>query len=209
MPRPVRASARGADVQPQRFVLGYDSGTGIKRQRGVGRGLDELVEAGGGGQRVVVERGQMPLRVGADAQLLPGAPAMPDRAEHLRPRQRQLDRPLQHAGRQDRQNLRPVEDRLGAEATAQEWRAQQHILDRNAEIRRIGRAAQGKRLVGHVDRQPVAVPLRDDRMRLHRVVILRGRDIIDLRHQRGGGNARFHIAVGYARRPADADRRGT
>ena len=101
--------------------------------------------------------------------------AMADRAVHLVAREHQLDRPAEHARREDAQDLRPGEDRLRAEAAAEEGRADQHVLRRDAEKRREGRARHDQRLVRRVERQPVAVPRGDDRMRLHRVVVLRRR----------------------------------
>ncbi len=99
-----------------------------------------------------------------------------------------------------------VHDGLGAEAAAEERAAQQHILGRNAEIAGKGGARHGQRLVGRVERQPVAVPFRDHGMRLHGVVVLGRRFNGNVDTVRGGGMPRGDVALGEIRRRADADR---
>ncbi len=103
--------------------------------------------------------------------------------------------------------MRPVEDRLGAEAAAEEGRADDDVFGGNAEIGAIGGAAQRHRLVRHVDRHLVAVPGGNHGMRLHGVVILRRRLVFGSDDARGAGKTGVEIAMGRARRAADADGR--
>ncbi len=97
-----------------------DGGAFIEWQRGIGRRLEKFVEAGRGRNRVVMQGGEAAFAVGADAQLLPGVAAMPDRAIHLCPGEHEFYRPAEHARSQYGQDLRTVEDRLRAEAATQE-----------------------------------------------------------------------------------------
>ena len=166
---------RRAGVEPHRLVRGGDGRAGIERVRDVGGRLEEIVERARRGLGVMVDRRQRAVAVGAQAQRLPRRRAMADRAVHLLAAQHQLDRPADQPRRHDAENLRPGDQALGAEAAAEERAADMDVLRRDAE--QAGDAALRHRqaLARRVDRQPVAVPRGDDRMRLHRVVILRRR----------------------------------
>ena len=76
-----------------------DRRAGVERVRGVGGGLEEVVERARRGLGVVVDRGQRAVGVGADAQRLPGRRAVADGAVHLLAPQHQLDRAGRPAGR--------------------------------------------------------------------------------------------------------------
>ena len=79
---------------------------------------------------------------------------MPDRAEHLRARQHQLHRPAHQPGRQERQNLRTREERLRAEAAAEERAADEHVLRRDAEQPGEARGAMARPWLGvSIDRR--------------------------------------------------------
>ncbi len=62
-------------------------------------------------------------------------------------------------------------------------------------------------LARRVDEQAVAVPHRDDRVRLHRVVILRRGLVGRIGQLRSGGEAGIDVAVANLGRIADADHR--
>ena len=105
--------------------------------------------------------------------------AIADAVIHLAPRQHHLDRPPGYAGAKSRErHMRPDPQRR-AEGAADEGRDDADVLRRNAEygrnlVRRVvhplGLVPQG---------QPVAVPGRDRRVHLDRIVVL-ARDHVDL-----------------------------
>jgi hypothetical protein len=68
-------------------MVDKDSLAGVERQRRVRRRFEEVVEARGRRDHMMMKRREMPLAVHAEAQLLPGTATMPDGAVHLRPRQ--------------------------------------------------------------------------------------------------------------------------
>ena len=151
-----------------------------------------------------MKRGDAAFAIGADAQCLPGAAAMADRAVHLGTGQRELDRPVEHARGEDGEDLRAVEDRLGAKAAAEERRADDDVFRRNAEISGVGRATHRQRLAGHVERDVIAVPSGDDGVRLHGIVVLRRRDIVGLHDVGGVRQPRLDITESGPWRRADA-----
>ncbi len=130
---------------------------------------------------------------------------MADRPEHLVARQRQLDRAAELAGGEDGQRVRPGHVRLGAEAAAEERAADMDVLRRNPEEPGIAHPRQHDRLVGRVERQAVAVPLRDHRVRLHGVVVLVRRLVFGLDAPGCRRMPRGDVALLHRSRIAEAD----
>ena len=121
----------------------------------------------------------------------------------------ELDRPLQFTRRSDCEDLRSVQDCLRSEASAEEGRADQHVIWGDPEPGPIGAPTHDQRLVRHIQRQVVALPLGHDRVRLHGVVELGSRGVVGFDDLRGGSHARVQVAMGRARRRPDTDgRRG-
>ncbi len=69
------------------------------------------------------------------------------------------------------------------------------VLARDAEQAGDPVLGPGEALARRVDREPVAVPCRDDGVRLHRIVVLRRRLVGRLDPVRGRGEAGLDIAV--------------
>ena len=105
---------RRAGVDADRLVRGRDRGAGIKRMRGVGGRLEEIVEGARRRLGVMVDRGQHAIAVGADAQRLAGRRTMADRAVHLFTAQHELDRLADQPRRQDAEDLRPRDQALAS-----------------------------------------------------------------------------------------------
>ena len=198
---------RRAGVEPNAFVRRGDGRAGIERMRGVGGRLEEVVEGARRRLGVMIDRGQRAVAVGAHAQGLPRRRAMADRAVHLLAAQHQLDRPADQPRRHDAEHLRPRDEALGAEAAAEERTADVDVLRRDAEQSRDPPLRHDEALARRVDRERVAVPRRDDRVRLHRVVVLRRRLVGRLDPLRRGGEPGLDIAALHFRRIADADAR--
>ncbi len=196
---------RRAGVDTDRLMRGLDGGTGIERVGRIGRRLEEIVERARCGLGVMIERGQTALAVGADAKPLPGRRAMADRAVHLLAAQHQLDGSSDQSGRHDAENLRPGDQALGAEAAAEERAADMNLVRRDAEQSRDPSYRHRHALARRIDRERVAVPSRHDRVRLHRIVILRRRLEGRLDALRCGGKPCLDIAALDHGRIADAD----
>ncbi len=142
----------------------------------------------------MVEGRQHALAVHADAQRLPRRWSMADGPVHLVAAKHQLDRSADQPGRQNAEDLRPGDEALGAEPTAQKGAADVDVLRRDAEEPGDPCLRHGHALAGHIDGEPVAVPCGDDRVRLHRVVVLRRRLVGRLDAPRGCGEPRLDIA---------------
>ena len=103
----------------------------------------------------------------------------------------------------------PLHQRLGAEAPAQEGRADQDVGRVDAEELGDAALAHGQGLAGRVDGEPVAVPLRHDGVGLHGVVVLGGGLVGGVHPLRRAREAGLDVAaVVDVRRLADADRVG-
>ena len=185
----------GSGIDPHAAMPRRDRRAGIEIVRSVGRGFDELVEAAGHRDRVMLQRGEPAVGIHSQAQTLLRGAAVADGPEHLVARQHQLDRPPKHARGKNGQDVRAVHDRLRAEAAAEEGAAQKHVLGRNAEKGRKPRLGHRDCLVRRVDGQPVAVPFGDDGMRLHRVVILDRGFVLGVDPLHGGGMTGGEIAL--------------
>ena len=83
-----------------------DRRAGVEIERGVGGGLEEVVEAAGRRVGVVLERRQPSLAVRAEAQPLAGRAAVADRAVHLVASEDELHRPAEHARGEAGEDLR-------------------------------------------------------------------------------------------------------
>ena len=139
----------------------------------------------------------------------PGRRAVADGAEHLVAAQHQFHRATRPPRRHDAEDLRPLHQRLGAEAAAEEGRADEDVRGIDAEELCDAALAHGQRLAGRVDREPVAVPGRHDGVGLHGVVVLGGRLVGGLDALRRLGEAGLDVdAIVDVRRLADPDRGG-
>ena len=135
----------------------------------------------------MVERSHPARTINANSEALASGATMTRGTEHLLAGEHKLDRSAGHPRRKDRENLRSVDDRLGTEATAEVGAADQDVLGRDTEVVSVHCTGCHDGLVRHVEYDMVAVPLSDDRMGFHRIVILVGRfvGLID-RHPRVG-----------------------
>ena len=186
-------------------MRGGDGRAGVKRMRGVGGRLEEIVEGARCGLGVMIDRGQQAVAVGADAKPLAGGRAMADRAVHLFAAQHELDRPADQSSRHDAEDLRPGDQALGAEAAAEEGAADMNLLRGDAEQSRDPPLGHGEALARRIDRQRVAVPRRHDGVRLHGVVVLGGRLVGRIDALRCRRETRLDIAAPHFGRIADAD----
>ena len=179
----------------------------IKRMRGVGRWLEEVVERARCRLGVMIDRRQVAIAVRAHAQGLPRRSAVSHRTKHLLATEHQFDRLSDHTGRHDAENLRSGDQSFAPEAAAEERTADVNLVRGDAE--KSGEAAlrHGQTLARRIDRERIAVPCGHDRMRLHRIVIL-GRGLVgrfDL--LRGCGKTGLDVAPMYFCRISDADAR--
>ena len=124
---------RRAGVNPDHLVRCGDGRARVKRVRGVGSRLEEIVEGARCRLRVMADCGQPAVAVSTDAERLPGGRAMTYRTIHLFAAQHELDRPADQSGRHDAEDLRPEDQALGAEAAAQEGAANMDFFRRDAE----------------------------------------------------------------------------
>ncbi len=145
--------------------------------RGVGGGFEEIVKRAGRDLRVMIDRRQKTVAIGADAKRLARARTMAHRSVHVFTAQHELHGLADQPGCQDAEHLRSLHEALGAEAAAQEGAADMDFLRRDAEQSRDPPLRHGEALARRIDRQRIAVPCRDDGMRLHRVVVL-GRRLV-------------------------------
>ena len=197
---------RRSGIEPDRLVGGAQVGRLVKRMRDPAGRLEEVVERARRGEGVVIDRCEMPVLVGAEAERLPGRRAMPDRAEHLLAPGDQLDRTADQAGGHDAQHLRRPDGALGAEAAAEERALNMDVGGVDAEQAGDPGLRHRHPLARRIEEQPVAVPARHHRVRLHRVVVLRRRVVGRLDPAVGVGQTGRHVAAGLVRRAADADR---
>jgi hypothetical protein len=97
------------------------------------------------------------------------------RAVHVLTAQHEFHGLADQLRRQDAEDLRPGEKAFRAEAAAEVRAANMDLVRRDAEQPGDSSLRHRKALARRIDRQRVAVPRHDDRMRLHGIVILRRR----------------------------------
>ena len=161
-----------ADVGPNGFVRGCDGGARVGRMGGTGSRLEEIVECARHRPGAMIDRNQLAVLVGAQAQGLPRRRPVADRTVHLLAPQHELDRLPDHAGRDDAENLRSGDQAFAAETAAEKRAADVNVVRQYSEQARKTPLRNSETLGRRVDRKVVAVPGGDDRMRLHRIVIL-------------------------------------
>src|ERR1700756_1435920 len=123
----------------------------------------------------MIDRGKLAVAASADAQALAARRTMADRAEHLLATQYELYRSVDQLCRQDAKHDRAGDQPLAAKTAAEEGTADVDVGRRKTQKARDPPPRQRKALCRRIDRETVAVPGDDDRMRLHRIVILRRR----------------------------------
>ena len=101
----------------------------------------------------------------------------------------------------------PGDQALGAEAAAEERAADMDVLRRDAEQSGDPPLRHGEALARRIDRERIAVPCRHDRVRLHRIVVLRRRLVGRLDALRCARKTGLDIAALNDGRIADADGR--
>ena len=109
-------------------MRGGDGRARVKRMRGVGGRLEEVVEAARHGLGVMIDRGQQAVAVGANAKPLPGGRAVADGAIHVFAAQHELDRPADHSSRHDAEDLWPGDQAFRSEAATQEGAADMNLV---------------------------------------------------------------------------------
>ena len=169
-----------SDVEPYDAVLRLDVRTGIDVARLQRRRLYEHVEARGGGSAFVSQRRELAVLLRSERHRLHRLWPSADHAEHLLPREHQLDRTpdLLRCQRGD-DHVRPGRP-LAPERAAHELRHDVHVLFRNRE--RVGNlvAYREHPLRRVIERHAIGrVPEGDGRVRLHRAVRL-GRHFVRL-----------------------------
>ena len=121
----------------------------------------------------MIERSQLALTIGTHSQCLPRGCPVSHRTKHLLAAEHQLDRLSNHPGGDDAENLRSGDQAFGPEPAAEEWATDVDLVRGDPEKSGQARLRQRKTLAWRIDGEPIAVPCRNDRMRLHCIVILR------------------------------------
>src|SRR5690348_10453080 len=142
---------------------------------------------------MVASRRERPLTCGAQRDALLGARTAANGTEHLPPRQNQLHRPTYLAGRHRRQGLMRPWTAFASESAAGKVGDHAHLVRREAEIARDGIADARYALRRLIQRQRIAVPLRDRTVHLHRIVIFERRHIGLVDRHRGPGKPPLHV----------------
>src|ERR1700754_3805039 len=142
----------------------------------------------------MIERGQRAILVGTHPQGLPRRRPVTDRAIHLLAPEHELDRPPDHTGRHDAENLRSGNKAFAAEAATEEWTADVNVARRYSEDSRQASLRHEESLTRCIDGKCVAIPCRPDGMRLHRIVILGWGRVLRFDPFRSGGEAGLDIA---------------
>ncbi len=176
---------RRGGIHPAQAVRDRQIGCAVKHRRQRARPRHELVEDRRLRARLVHEAGEAAVGGRSQRDALNRARPETDRAEHLRPRQRDLHRAADQLRRHRRQDGMRPQRALTAESAADELRHDAHARRRQAEdLRELApRAHDALRRLVH--REPVAIPLRDRRVRFHRVVVF-NRNHIGVVHFYGG-----------------------
>src|SRR5262245_23422390 len=186
-------------------MRGRDGGAPIERVGSVGSRLEEVVERTRDRLGVMIEREQIAILVGAQAQGLPRRRPVAYRTEHLFTTQDELDWPSHSASRDGAENLRSGDEAFAAKAAAEKRAANVNVVGRYSEQAGKPRLRDRETLARRIDRQGIAIPRSDDRMRLHGIVKL-GRGLVGLsnlscrRRQPG-----LDVAARNLRRVADTD----
>src|SRR5260370_26951723 len=105
-----------------------DGRTRVKRMRGVGGRVEEIVEGVRHCFRAMIDRGEQAGAVDANAKWLTRRRAMAYRAIHLFTAQHEFDRSADQSGRHDAEDLRPGHQALGAKAASQKGAANVDLL---------------------------------------------------------------------------------
>lgn len=192
---------RDRDIECRELVGGAAAGGAVHLARG-DRGLfGELLDRRGLFDDVVHQRGDAAVVIGAQPDPLDGRRAVADEREHLLACQCEFHGPTVAAlRREDRQYVVRVRCTLRAESAADMWCDHADLLGFQAEDRRqrlAHRVHALRRVVQHDSRFAAVpeVPLRDARMRLHRVVVLDRRLVGLVDGHRGLRERGLHIAV--------------
>lgn len=133
--------------------------------------------------------------VGPERDMLRGRAAESHRGRKLAPRQFEPHRPAGPLRRHDRQRHVWPGAQRGPERAADERVDDADLIGRNTETPRDLVALVADPLGLAPKRQPPAVPLRHGRVRLHRVVLLAGMEVVTLDLHRGCGQRAFRIAL--------------
>ncbi len=153
-------------------VAGAPVGTGVGRGRGGERAFGKLLVGGGLARDLVDHGGEPAVAVRAEGHALLRLGTEANSGGELTPRQLQPHRAAGAArGHRGERDMRPRPQRR-AEGAADERVDDPHLLRIDAEAARdlVPLVADPLRLAPQ--RQPVALPLRHGRVRLHRVVLL-------------------------------------
>ena len=150
---------------------------------------------------LVDHRRELPRPLRAERDLLDRVRAVAVAGEHLRARVDDLDRALQLAGRHRRQRRVVVRPQRRSEGPADEGRDDAHVLLGDAEARGQVRAHAVDLLRLVEDRELVALPDGDGRVRLHRVVVLDGDAVLGLDLHRRAPHRLLGVAAGLRGRP--------
>ena len=143
------------------------------------------------GPVLVPHRGDLAVARRAEAHTLNGRGSMRRVVEHERTRQRHLDGSLHGARRERREQCIRAHEQLSAEAAADVRREHAHVLRRNLQRDRDVALRPCNHLVRGPQRQLLAFPGGDGRVRLHHGVRLVGRGVrgiqLDGRRREGTG----------------------
>src|SRR5437868_438501 len=119
---------RSPSIGPDRLVRGGNRRARIKRMRGVGGGLEEIVERACCDLRAMIERSQNAIGISADAHALAGRRTMAHGAIHLFTAQHEFDRPADQPRCTNAEHLRPLEQTLRAKAATEIWTANMDLV---------------------------------------------------------------------------------
>src|SRR4029077_15081101 len=158
---------RRADIGPNALMRGRDGGARIKRVRNIGSRLEEIVERARHRLGAMIERDQRAVAVGAKTQGLPRRRAVAHRTEHLVAPEHELDRSAHGAGGNGTENLRSGHQTFGAEAAAEKRTADVNLIGRYAEQSGKTPLRHRHTLTRRIDRERIALPRGNNRMRLH------------------------------------------
>ena len=163
-------------VEHRKPRRGHAVGAGIEQPRLADRRL-RLAAGQIAGPALVADRGDLAVPGRADADALDRRRPMRGVVEHQRPRQRHLHRPPRRARAERGEQRVGAQEQLAAEAAADEGRDRRTFSLGMPSVLAMSRRAPVDHLVRGPERELVAVPGRDRRMRLHHRVRLVGRGV--------------------------------